>query len=66
MKNSEKCFIMFLGVAAALVAGVIYENTLVVLHPPAAPIVINVEEVRMKIRQAGLTPREGMHWKEAP
>lgn len=46
--------------------GVIYENTLSVLRPPSAKIMIDVEKVKKEIRQAGLAPQEGMHWKELP
>lgn len=66
MKKSEKCFIIVLGIGIVIVIGVIYENTLSVLRPPSAQIVIDVEKVKKEILQAGLVPQEGMHWKELP
>ncbi len=66
MKKSEKCIIILLGVATIIVMGVIYENTLSVLRPPSAKIMIDVEKVKKEIHQAGLVPQEGMHWKELP
>jgi len=62
MKDENRYFIMLLGIAAVIVTGVIYENTLAVLRPPT--MAIDVEKVKIEIDRAGLLPREALYWEK--
>ena len=64
MKTENKYFVILLTVAAAMAAGVIYENSLSVLIPPK--IVIDVAKVKKAINAANLIPQEARYWQEVP
>jgi len=64
MKKADKNFIILIGIGAIMVIGIIAENTASVLNPKSAVIKIDVEKVKREIDQAGLIPREAVHWRE--
>ena len=66
MKTENKNFIILVGIAAAMVMGIIAENTLSVINPRSAVIKIDVEKVKKEIDEAGLIPHEAVYWKELP
>ncbi len=64
MDKENRNFIIILVIATVISTGVIAQNVRTVINPESTKIKIDVEKVKRQIDQAGLKPREAMHWKE--